>query len=100
MGGEISFAAAFPRAALTIGIAALLGIPVWNFCLRAPWPERLRVGFYALHLAAAALYSIVWMLATIACEPLITGQAMWSVLRSPRAIGWAATGVWLYALIA
>ena len=98
--GQVSLAAVFPNAALTMGVAALVGLAVWHFCIRVPWPEKFRVRFYALHIVAAVIYGFVWMVGTIALEPLITHTPMWSVLRTPRAITWVLTGVWLYAAIA
>jgi len=98
--GQVSLAAAFPPALLTITIAALLGLVVWQLCIRVPLPERFRLGFYAVHILAGVIYGVVWMIATIAVEPLFTHTQMWSVLRTPRAITWALTGVWLYAVVA
>jgi signal transduction histidine kinase len=98
--GQLSLAVALPRAVLTIGTAALLGRGVWQFCMWMPWPEKLHVRFGALHFLAGVLYGVLWMISTIALEPLLTGTMMWSVLKTPRAIGWVATGVWLYAMIA
>lgn len=95
-GGQVSLAVAFPPALLTITVAALLGLAVWQLCIRVPWPEKFRTGFYLLHIVTAVIYGIMWMIATIALEP----TPMWSVLRTPRAITWALTGVWLYAVIA
>ena len=99
-GGQVSLTAAFPPAVLTIAVAAVLGLAVWQFCIRFPWPEKFRVPFYAMHIVAGLIYGIVWMVATIAVEPLVTHKQMWSVLRTPRAITWALTGVWLYAVVA
>lgn len=98
--GQTSLGAAFPPALLTIVIAAALGIAVRALCIRMPMPERNRLAFYAVHLIVAIAYGTTWMVATIAVEPILTHRAMWSVLRTPRAITWALTGVWLYAVIA
>ncbi len=99
-GGQVSLAAAFPRAVLTIGMAALVGVAVWQFCIRVPWPEKFRARFYALHIVAAVIYGGVWMIGTIAVEPLLTHTQMWSVLKTPRAVTWVLTGMWLYAAVA
>ena len=98
-GGQVSLAVAFPRAVLSIGMAALVGLAVWQLCIKVPWPEKFRVRFYALHIGAAVIYGFAWMVGTIAVEPLLTHTQMWSVLRTPRAITWVLTGVWLYAAI-
>jgi LytS/YehU family sensor histidine kinase len=49
---------------------------------------------------AALIYGSLWMLGTVALEPLLTHKQMWSVLKTPRAITWVLTGAWLYAAIA
>ena len=98
-GGQVSLAAAFPPALMTVAVAALLGLAVWKLCFRLPWPEEFHFGFYAVHIVAAMIYGVLWMIATIAVESLLT-RPMWSVLRTPRAITWALTGVWLYAVVA
>lgn len=98
--GQVSLTAAFPRAVLTIGVAAIVGLAVWQFCKKVPWPEKYRVRFYALHIVAGVIYGSVWMVGTIAVEPLLTHTQMWGVLKTPRAITWVLTGVWLYAAIA
>jgi two-component system LytT family sensor kinase len=98
--GQVSLAKAFPTAAMTMGVAALLGLVVYQFCLKVPWPEKFRIRFYALHIVAAVIYGCAWMVGTIAVEPLVTHTPMWSILQSSRAITWVLTGIWLYAAIA
>jgi two-component system LytT family sensor kinase len=98
--GQVSLRAAFPNAALTIGVAALVGLAVWQLCIKVPWPEKFSVRFYALHMVAAVIYGFLWMVGTIAVEPLLTHTQMWGVLKTSRAITWVLTGVWLYAAIA
>ena len=98
--GQASLAAVLPTAVLTIGMAGLIGLAVWEFCIRVPWPEKFRARFYALHIVAAVIYGGVWMIGTIAVEPLLTHTQMWSVLKTPRAVTWVLTGMWLYAAVA
>lgn len=98
--GQTSLAAAFPGAAITIGVAAILGLGIWEVCVRVRWPERFNFRFFAIHLLTAAAYSSLWVIGTLAVEPLITHQPMWSVLKTPRAITWALTGIWLYSVVA
>ena len=51
-------------AAQAILVAALLGLLVQRLTERVPWPRPLRPGFMLLHLGAASLYSVSWMLIT------------------------------------
>jgi LytS/YehU family sensor histidine kinase len=97
--GQVTLLGALPLSALTMATAALLGRGVWWLTSRMPWPDKLNVRFFAVHVVGAVLYSVFWVLLTIAIEPLITGTAMWGILKTPRAITWALTGVWLYAVI-
>lgn len=99
-GGQVSLTAAFPPAVLTIAVAAVVGLAIWEVCVRVPLPEKFRVTFFAIHLLAAIIYSAVWVIATIAIEPMITHKPMWDVLKSPRAFTWGLTGIWLYAIVA
>jgi signal transduction histidine kinase len=86
--GRLSFAAALPRAAMTIGSAALYGVIVWQLCSRRPWPQKVRAAFYAGHLLAAALYAIVWTVTVSAIEPLLRGRWLsWHELVSSRLVG-------------
>jgi sensor histidine kinase YesM len=98
-GGQVSLAAAFPAAALTIAVAAILGLAVWEVCARVEWPDKFGVRFFAIHILAAIVYSVAWVLGTIALEPIFTHAPMWAILKTPRAITWALTGVWLYAIV-
>jgi len=97
--GQTSLAAAFPGAAITIGVEAILGLGIWEVCERVRWPERFDVRFFSIHLLTAAAYSVLWVFGTLAVEPLITHQSMWGVLKTPRAITWALTGIWLYTIV-
>jgi signal transduction histidine kinase len=99
--GQLSFAAALPRASATVAVAAILGLGVWHFCARMPWPHELRIRFYALHLAAATLYSVLWLACLFASEPLLTGTPIREAFRSARATGWwVVLGLCLYGVVA
>src|SRR5436305_2705832 len=92
-GGQVSLAAAFPAAALTIAVAAILGLGIWEVCVRVAWPDTFRVRFFAIHILAAIIYSAAWVVGTIALEPIFTHAPMWAILKTPRAITWALTGM-------
>jgi LytS/YehU family sensor histidine kinase len=97
--GQVTLLAALPSAVLTMSTAALLGRGIWWLTGKMPWPDKLNVRFFAVHVLGAVLYSVLWVLLTIAIEPIITGTAMWSILKTPRAMTWGLTGVWLYAVV-
>jgi signal transduction histidine kinase len=100
--GHMPFGLGVLWATTTVASAALLGIAVSKFCTRTPWPQRLRAGFYARHLLAAALYGVTWIFSTYAVEPLFMDRPMSlrQVLASPF-LGWQLfMGLWLYGVIA
>src|SRR6266852_260956 len=77
---HIPFAMALRISLMTIGTAAVLGIAVWHFCTRTPWPETMRAGFYAQHFLFAALYAATWVVIVYAIDALIAGKPVWRVL--------------------
>ena len=89
---------------VAIGSAAVLGLAVWRFCERNPWPLSVRGSFYAKHLAAASAFAIAWILAMYAGDAALDGRPVLDLLRqgiTSRVIGWQfLMGVWLYGLIA
>jgi hypothetical protein len=100
--GQLPLAMAAPLAAVTVGVAALLGVGVARFCAWRPWPDRLRAGFYATHVAAASIYAVLWIAGTTALEPLVIGNPMSlrKVISSP-VLGWQLfMGLWLYGVTA
>jgi len=89
---------------VAIGSAALLGLAVWAFCARNPWPLSVRGSFYAKHLLAASVYAIAWILAMYAGDAFLDGKPIFELLTQgvkSRVIGWQfLMGVWLYGLVA
>ncbi|MGZ7080161.1 MAG: sensor histidine kinase, partial [Thermoanaerobaculia bacterium] len=99
--GHISFALALRISLMTIGTAAVLGIAVWRFCARTPWPETLRAGFYAQHFLFATIYGMAWTVIVITIDTLIARKPLWTTLMSSPFIGWQfVMGLWLYGVIA
>jgi hypothetical protein len=99
--GHVPVGTAFVEAALTIAVAAVLGLPIWEVCVRLPWLKTNRVRFFATHFGAATVYSYLWMAGTTMANPIYTHKPPnWSLLLSPRAIPFALTGIWLYAAVA
>jgi len=103
-GDTQTLAAALSYGLVAIGSAAVLGVAVWRFCERNPWPVAVRGSFYAKHLAAASTYAIAWILAMYTGDAALDGKPVLELLRqgvSSRVIGWQfLMGVWLYGLVA
>jgi two-component system LytT family sensor kinase len=85
---------------ISMGSASLLGIAAWHVCQRWPWPLRLDLKFYSLHIAFASLYSIVWSIAGNGLESLRRGTNPLDFWRAPF-LGWQLLmGIWIYGLFA
>jgi hypothetical protein len=77
---------------------ALLGIAVYRFTARMPWPYPFQVSFVGIHVLAAALYAAIWLLLISAVDSIVRGQI---VLVIGPGIGlFLITGVWLYIVVA
>src|SRR5215467_12160797 len=98
---HISLRASLILSLISIGTASLLGIPVWHICQRHPWPLRLDLRFYSLHITWAFAYSIAWTLLTYVLEALEFGWKGWGGLLKSPILGWELLmGIWLYGLFA
>lgn len=89
--------------------AAVLGLAVYRFTLRIPWPHPLRVRFIAMQLLAALSYAWVWAALNVLVASVITsilhsfdeGRLTLMFAIGP---GWGVPylvlGFWLYIMIA
>jgi hypothetical protein len=102
--GKQTLADALSYGLVSIGSAAVLGVAVWRFCARNPWPLDVRGSFYAKHLAAAAFYAISWILIMYTGDAALDGKPALEMIKSgvkSGVIGWQfLMGVWLYGLVA
>jgi hypothetical protein len=93
-----SLAGAAISALRLIAAGALLGIAVYKFASRMPWPHPFRLGFVAAHVLAASLYAIGWYVLICLIDGVVTGRM---VLASGPGVGpTLVTGVWLYIMVA
>ena len=98
--GQMSILSAVVSSLISMGMAALLGIPVWHVCRRWPWPLHLAISFYIFQIGMASAYALVWNLAVWLLESLHRG-ALLTDFWSSRVIGFQLlTGVWIYGLFA
>src|SRR6476646_2204944 len=78
--------------------AAVLGIAVQKLTERFPWPGRVTVQFVTLHLVAALIYGVSWIVLNNVIESVIH-RALIIVIGI--GIGpYIITGVWIYVMIA
>ena len=78
--------------------AALLGILVYRFARRVPWPRPFRMRFALIHLVAAPTYAIAWILAASMVESVIHRHLM--IVVGPGFLPFLVLGVWLYVMVA
>lgn len=93
-----SFHEALLLALRSIVSAAVLGLAVQRLTDRFPWPGRVTVRFVGLHLAAALVYAVAWIVLNNVIESVLH-RAIVIVL----GIGFGpyiVTGVWIYVMIA
>jgi two-component system LytT family sensor kinase len=84
---------------LTIGVALLLGVPVWHLTERVPIPDRVRPGFVLIHLGAAVLFSLLWLAIDMSLAAVFLPHQLH--LRKIASMGWETIlGVWVYGVIA
>jgi signal transduction histidine kinase len=78
--------------------AALLGVLVYRFAQRVPWPRPFRLRFALIHLVAAPTYSVAWILAASLVESAIHRRLM--VVVGPGILPFFVLGLWLYVMVA
>jgi signal transduction histidine kinase len=98
---RMTLGGALITSAISMGSASLLGIGVWHVCQRWPWPFRLSLGFYLLHILLACAYALTWIITIAALESLHRGKSAFAETLASRTLGWEALmGVWIYGLFA
>jgi len=78
--------------------AAIVGLPVQRLTERFPWPTPIRPGFVLLHVVAAIVYAVTWVLMNSVIESIIRGELLLVV-----GIGMSSfisVGIWLYVMVA
>ena len=78
--------------------AAALGLVVQRFTERYAWPHPFRLGFLLVHVGAAGLYSVTWLLLNSVIESVFRGRL---ILVVGYGLGpFLVLGVWLYVMVA
>ncbi|MEP6938556.1 MAG: histidine kinase [Rudaea sp.] len=95
-GAPLSFGARQSLSMIVPG--ALLGILVYKFTERMPWPYPFRLRFVPLHVAAAAAYAVSWWLLICVIDSLLAGHI--AIATGPGIGLFLVTGLWLYLVVA
>jgi hypothetical protein len=81
-----------------IAPGAVLGVAVYKFASRLPWPHPFRLGFIGAHVLAAGLYASIWYVAMSVIHSLILGRLVIQI--GPGVGPFLVTGIWLYIVVA
>ena len=81
-----------------IAAGAVLGIVVYKFSERMPWPHPFRLGFIGAHVLAAAGYAASWLVLISLIDSLIVGHLV--LVIGPGLGLFFLTGIWLYIVVA
>ncbi|HZP66203.1 MAG TPA: histidine kinase [Rudaea sp.] len=90
-------AAAFSSARMTAP-GALLGIAVYKFASRTPWPHPLRLAFIGVHALAAAAYAVSWYGLIVLVDSALAHRLV--LVTGPGVGAFLVTGAWLYIVVA
>ena len=77
---------------------AVLGLLVYRLVRRFPWPRSFDLRFFALHLAAAAVFTIAFFILNSVIESVARGQLV--IVIGVGLGAYLVFGVWLYIMIA
>ena len=96
--GDVDFHAGALLALRLIVAAAILTPLVQRLAARHPWPRPFRLRFAAIHLVAAAAWSLAWIL----LHGLITSamHTRWTLALGVGFGPFLAMGMWLYMIVA
>ncbi|MEO5624984.1 MAG: sensor histidine kinase, partial [Dokdonella sp.] len=81
-----------------VGAGAALGIVVYRFASRTPWPHPFRFAFLAKHALAASVYAILWYVLICLVDSVVLGHVV--IIIGPGIGAFLITGVWLYIMVA
>ena len=81
-----------------VGPGAALGILVYKFASRLPWPHPFRLAFVAMHLLAAVLYALSWYVLICVIDSLVLRRLVLQI--GPGNAVFFLTGIWLYIVVA
>ena len=81
-----------------VGPGAALGILVYKFASRLPWPHPFRLAFVAMHLLAAVLYAVCWYVLICVIDSLVLRRLVLQI--GPGNAVFFLTGIWLYIVVA
>jgi LytS/YehU family sensor histidine kinase len=77
---------------------AALGVGVYKFTWRFPWPHPFRVGFVGAHVVAAMAYAVAWFLLVGIIDSVVERRVVAADV--PSASAFVLTGIWLYIVVA
>jgi hypothetical protein len=76
---------------------ALLGIAVYRFAARHPWPHPFRIAFVGRHLVAAVAFAAAWFAIVSLIDSLMSGRLTFV---GPGIGRFGVIGTWIYIVVA
>ena len=78
--------------------AALLGLGVQRLTERVPWPQTVTPLFVLIHIGAAIVYALAWVLLNSIIESVLHGALM--IVVGVGIASFLMLGIWMYVMIA
>jgi LytS/YehU family sensor histidine kinase len=78
--------------------AAIVGLGVQRLTEKFPWPTPIRPGFVVLHVIAAMVYSLTWVVVNSIIESIVRGGLV--VVIGIGLSSFLTVGIWLYVMVA
>ena len=79
-------------------VAATLGVFVYRFCERHPWPQPFRLGFLGVHGAASFAYAALFVVLNATLESVLRHRVV--LWLDPTPAAYVVFGVWVYVFVA
>ena len=81
--------------------AGILSVAVWWLTGKRPWPRPIPFSFPAMHLLAALVFAVLWIVMGLALSSVRTGTNLFRNPGSTQVLGWRVLmGIFFYGLIA
>src|SRR4051794_25681491 len=99
MSTRVGFVEAFGYTVVSLSVAALLGLGVWEYCERTPWAIKHTSRFYLRHLMQSLAFGVSWVFIECAINSARYRENMFAFeIRSPN-LGWQVfMGMWIYVM--
>ena len=96
---EIPLVRAVQGAIVSVTVAALLGVGVWNLTARVPWRSDRAIRFLVFHLLLGCVFVVLWTAAVYGRLWVVGGMEVVRHVVAEDGAWAAVVGFWIYALL-